>query len=287
MECLEDNQGDITQQHEQCADYCSHTGCEWTWDYSCPWATNYAGQPLGLHGTATNDGSTGYQCCCEINTNLNGCGISDDFTLPGNTDPNTATAERFQCPVASVGPNFFNDVTIRQFTVETVNMHPQIRVLQGGTIMSGPCMLEGYYTLATECLLTGGANTPYQGHFSSPPSPPPPPGGILSLQTALQGTAYQIWLKPLSQPVPGAPAVGGGRRLLQAFQQLPNMLRRAEKAGHGAGPVDEQNQVPNKGQTVEATGQSAEAAGRKLLGGLLGNHQPNQVAASPFSCLCA
>ena len=46
-----------------CVDYCSKTGCDWTKQYSCPWA------PPGTHGRAGDDGSVGYECCCVQRTN--------------------------------------------------------------------------------------------------------------------------------------------------------------------------------------------------------------------------
>ena len=43
-----------------CSKYLADSGCGWTSDYSCP------GQVGGSKGTASNDGSEGYKCCCEL-----------------------------------------------------------------------------------------------------------------------------------------------------------------------------------------------------------------------------
>merc|ERR1719502_1660305 len=43
-----------------CGDYCSTTGCGWTAQWSCPWAA-----ADGTVGRAGDDGSVGYDCCCN------------------------------------------------------------------------------------------------------------------------------------------------------------------------------------------------------------------------------
>jgi len=42
-----------------CTGYMASTGCSWTFDWNCP------GQPAGYWGAANNDGSIGYDCCCN------------------------------------------------------------------------------------------------------------------------------------------------------------------------------------------------------------------------------
>lgn len=88
----------------------------------------------------------------------------------------------------------------------------------GSGVVEGPCLQDtsyggSYFVLATNCLLTGGSNTPYQGSF--PSSPPPPPGQI-SLQSLLSNVKYRIWMQPTQQPVPGTKYAG--RRLLGGVQ---------------------------------------------------------------------
>lgn len=42
-----------------CTPYVTSQGCTWTYEWNCP------GQTMGSKGAATNDGTTGYKCCCE------------------------------------------------------------------------------------------------------------------------------------------------------------------------------------------------------------------------------
>merc|ERR1711870_84044 len=44
---------------DSCTAYIENTGCGWTGQYNCP------GQSPGTNGAATDDGSTGYACCCN------------------------------------------------------------------------------------------------------------------------------------------------------------------------------------------------------------------------------
>merc|ERR1712032_875487 len=48
-----------TEEPATCTDYMSSTGCGWTSDWNCP------GQPDGKQGPAGDDGSIGYECCCN------------------------------------------------------------------------------------------------------------------------------------------------------------------------------------------------------------------------------
>jgi len=52
-----------------CDGFCSSTGCGWTAQHSCPWAS-----ADGTSGRASDDGSLGYKCCCEYNGKQGGCG---------------------------------------------------------------------------------------------------------------------------------------------------------------------------------------------------------------------
>ena len=46
-----------------CTAYCLSGNCEWTAQYSCPWA-----KTAGTQGRAGDDGSKGYECCCMART---------------------------------------------------------------------------------------------------------------------------------------------------------------------------------------------------------------------------
>lgn len=46
------------QERPACAQYEAEVGCRWTESFSCP------GQHLGKEGTAKDDGTLGYRCCC-------------------------------------------------------------------------------------------------------------------------------------------------------------------------------------------------------------------------------
>jgi hypothetical protein len=63
-----------------CAAYCESTGCGWTSSWSCPWAAED-----GSVGRAGDDGSIGYDCCCN---QRNTCGI-EVYTDAPTVSPTT------------------------------------------------------------------------------------------------------------------------------------------------------------------------------------------------------
>jgi hypothetical protein len=50
----------MTYQMKSCKRYNVSVTCDWTKKWSCP------GQPIGYKGTAEDDGSLGYKCCCSF-----------------------------------------------------------------------------------------------------------------------------------------------------------------------------------------------------------------------------
>jgi len=88
----------------------------------------------------------------------------------------------------------------------------------GSTLHDGPCTSLGFFTMATKCIISGGANTPYTETF---PSAPAPPAGQVSLSYELAGVEYSVWMKPQVQSAPGV-LMPGGRRLLGGSSPPPN-----------------------------------------------------------------
>lgn len=70
---------------EQCKPFMEETGCAWTADWGCPSQP----APAGRKGLATDDGSTGYKCCC-LNAMWQMAPVSTNGTLlpPTGTDAN-------------------------------------------------------------------------------------------------------------------------------------------------------------------------------------------------------
>jgi hypothetical protein len=93
-----------SQSTGNCSAYMNSTGCRWTNSWSCP------GQPLGSQGSAADDGTDGYDCCCNQglwhtcgDLGSSGCDWTKQYSCPG--EPTTSETVS---PAASDGTLGYN-----------------------------------------------------------------------------------------------------------------------------------------------------------------------------------
>jgi hypothetical protein len=82
---------------DECGDFCDSKGCDWTSDWSCPWADK------GKKGKAADDGSTGFKCCCtKRKSDEQPCG--GEASTPSPSPPPEAKEDEALSPPPSPPP---------------------------------------------------------------------------------------------------------------------------------------------------------------------------------------